>query len=524
MGDIIHVDVDQFYGIEYDEFPARIAEVAMWLIDHQMNLKVSEEFGQYFVRLPLSKAATIVNDNALRVDWETVVPKDELNFILGNPPFYGYSLQTKEQKEDLKFIFANVKGAGVMDYVAAWYIKAANYIQNTSIDVAFVSTNSISQGEQVGILWNELYNKYKANIFFAHRTFRWDNEAKGKAAVHVVIIGFTLNNKQKKYLYDYEDIKGEPQQIKASNINPYLVEGNNILIEKRSKPLCNVTTMTKGSSPTDGGFLLLSDEEKNELIENYPNASKLIRQYVGSKEYINKISRWCLWLKNSSPKDLKSIPPIMERIKGVKKMREESRKAATRKWADFPTLFIEERQPETNYILIPRVSSENRKYIPMGYLESQIIISDGAISLPTESKYTFGNLTSSMHMTWVKYTCGRLKSDFRYSNTIVYNNYPFPKEPSEKNKAKVEKAAQKVLDVRASFPDSSLADLYDPLTMPSALVKAHRQLDKAVDLCYRPQAFTNERNRIEFLFELYEQYTMPLMTEKKKKTRTPNKG
>ncbi|MFK7906947.1 MAG: class I SAM-dependent DNA methyltransferase, partial [Chitinophagales bacterium] len=421
IGAIVNVDVDQFYGIEYDEFPVRIAEVAMWLMDHQMNTKVSEAFGQYFVRLPLKKSARIVHGNALRLDWEEVVPKKELNYILGNPPFYGYSLQTKEQKEDMKLVFHNVKGAGVMDYVAAWYIKAAQFIQEKMIDVAFVSTNSISQGEQVGILWNELFNQYKVNIFFAHRTFRWDNEAKGKAAVHVVIIGFTQNSKANKFLFDYEDIKGEPLQIKAKSINPYLIEGSNILIQKRRKPISSVIEMTKGSSPTDGGFLLLSDEEKNNLVTGYPNAKNLIKRYVGSREFINNIPRWCLWLKNVSPKDFKSITPIMQRIKGVRVMRLKSKKAATRKWADFPTLFIEERQPKTEYILIPRVSSENRKYIPIGYLSKDIIVSDGAISLPTSSVYILGMLTSIMHMTWVKYTCGRMKSDYRYSNTIVYN-------------------------------------------------------------------------------------------------------
>jgi len=509
----IKVNVDQFYGIEYDEFAAKIAEVAMWLIDHQMNKKVSEEFGQYFVRLPLQKAAKIIHGNALRIDWEEVIPKDELNYIMGNPPFYGYSLQTKEQKEDLKIVFQNVKGAGVLDYVSAWYLKAAKYIIETFIEVAFVSTNSISQGEQVGILWNELFNTHKLKIFFAHRTFRWNNEAKGNAAVHVVIIGFSLFEKNRKHLFDYDDINGEPQQIIVKNINPYLVEGNNLLILKKTKSISDVPKMVKGSQPTDGGNLLFSNDEKIEFLTIEPKAQKFIKPFLSAREFLNNKKRWCLWLKNVSPKDLRSMPSVLERIEAVRKMRNESKKAATRKWADFPYLFTEDRQPSSEYILIPRHSSERRKYIPFGFFSDDFIVGDSCSSIPNANIYLFGILTSEMHMTWVKYTCGRIKSDYRYSNRLVYNNYPFPKDPSTKNKEKVEKAAQKVLDTRTKYPDSSLADLYDPLTMPPDLVKAHQQLDKAVDLCYRPQAFVNERNRIEFLFELYEEYTKPLLSK-----------
>jgi hypothetical protein len=517
---LIKVNVSQFYGIEIDEFASQIAQVGMWLLDHQMNLKVSEIFGQYFVRLPLKEAATIVHGNSLRIDWETVVPKSELNFIIGNPPFYGYSMQTKAQKEDMKLVFSGVKGAGVMDYVAAWYLKAAAYIQSTKIQVAFVSTNSISQGEQVGILWNELFTKYNVEISFAHRTFNWTNEAKGKAAVHVIIVGYSLISKNDKYIYDYEDITGEPHEIKVKTINPYLVEGSKTLIQKRTNPISNIPKMTKGSSPTDGGYLIINTlEEKEELINSYPDIAKYIRKYTGGREFINNIERWCLWLKDISPTELKKMPKVLERVNLVKEMRLKSSKKVTQKWADFPTLFVENRQPKTNFIIIPRVSSERRKYIPIGYLDKTIIASDSAITLPSDDKFIFGTLTSKMHVTWLKYTCGRLKSDFRYSNTLVYNNYPFPKEPSDKNRQKVETAAQKVLDIRLEFPDSSLADLYDPLAMPPKLIKAHQALDKAVDLCYRPQAFVSERNRIEFLFDLYEQYTAPLMVLDKKKKR-----
>jgi type I restriction-modification system DNA methylase subunit len=502
----VRADVDQFYGIEYDEWPARISEVAMWLIDHQMNLKVSEIFGQYFERLPLKKSANIVHGNALRIEWEKIVSKKELSYILGNPPFYGYSYQTKEQKEDMKYVFAGIPGAGVLDYVTAWYVKSAKFIDGSDIKVAFVSTNSISQGEQVGILWQYLIEHHNIIINFAHRTFRWDNEAKGKAAVHVVIIGFSKNHCKKKMIFEYENINEEPLETIVENINPYLVGSKNTIILKRTKPICDVPIMIKGSSPTDGGYLLLDDNEKRQLTEAEPGAEKFIKKYVGSREFINNISRWCLWLKDIQPHELKSLPNVKKRIEEVKKIRLLSKKASTRKWADFPYLFIEERQPDTEYIIIPRVSSEKREYIPIGYLSPDVIVSDSAIALPNADLFIFGVLTSKMHMTWVKYVCGRLKSDYRYSNNMVYNNFPWPKDPDKKNKNKVEKCARAVLDVRAEFPESSLADLYDPLTMPPELLKAHLALDKSVDQCYRKKAFANETERIEYLFERYNEY------------------
>ncbi len=513
---IMHVEVDQFYGIEYDEFPARIAEVAMWLMDHQMNLLVSEAFGLYYARLPLRKSATIVHGNALRTDWEQVVPKSELSYILGNPPFYGKQMQTKEQKEDMQNIFSGVKGAGVLDYVTAWYIKAAKYIQNTEISVAFVSTNSISQGEQTGILWNELFNKYGIKIHFAHRTFSWKNEAKGNAAVHVVIIGFSSYDIKDKWLWYYENINGESHQIKVKNINPYLVEGNDIVVLKRRIPICNVSEISFGNMPNDGGNFLLSKEEKDDLIRLEPNAAQVIKPLLSAHEFLNGKERYCIWLKDVSPSLIKSLKEITKRIENVRELRSNSTREATRKLASFPTLFGEIRQPDSDFILVPRVSSERRKYIPFGFFSKDNIVSDTCMSVPNGTLYHFGHLTSEMHMAWVKYTCGRLESRFRYSNEIVYNNYPWPKEPSEKNKQNVESKAQKVLDVRAEFPTSSLADLYDPLTMPPKLVKAHQELDKAVDLCYRPQPFTSETARIEFLFDLYSEYTSGMFGGKKK--------
>ena len=518
--DIIKVNVDQFTGIEYDEFAVRVAEVAMWLIDHQMNIQVSHEFGQYFFRVPLTKSAKIVHGNSLRIDWETVVDKEKLSFILGNPPFVGKTYQNAQQKADMQYVCNSIKNSGVLDYVSAWYIKAAQLIQNTNIRCAFVSTNSISQGEQVGIIWQELYNNYKIKIHFAHRTFSWSNEAKGNAAVHCVIIGFGLEDIENKRVFDYVNIKGEPTERKVKNINPYLTEGNDLIILKRNQPICNIPEMLKGSQPTDGGNLLMTEEEKVEYVIQEPSGEKFIKPFISADEFLNGKKRWCFWLKDIQPNELKKLPLLSDRVSKVRKMRLSSTKQSTVKWAYFPTLFTENRQPNTDYLLVPRVSSENRKYIPIGFFESSVIASDSCITIPNATLYLFGILTSEMHITWVKYVCGRLKSDYRYSNTIVYNNYPFPENVNEKQKQKVETAAQAVLDTRAKYPDSSLADLYDPLTMPPDLVKAHQILDKAVDLCYRPQPFVSELNRIEFLFSQYEALNAPLLKpEKKKRTK-----
>ena len=513
---IMLVDVDQFFGIEYDEFPARIAEVALWLMDHQMNLRISEAFGMYYARLPLKKSATIVHGNALQTEWREIVPKAELSYILGNPPFYGSKNQTKEQKEDMKSAFGSLKGSGVLDYVTAWYLRAAQLIQSSQIECAFVSTNSITQGEQVAVLWNELLNRYSIKINFAHRTFNWKNEAKGNAAVHVVIIGFAIFDKKPKRLFEYSDIKGEPHEVKAKNINPYLVDASNSVAISRSKPICSVQEVIRGSETTDSGNFMLSEEEKNELLKNYPQSEIFVRTFQGGGDIINNRKRYCLWLRDVSPATYRNIPLVMEKIQAVKDFRLSSKKERTRKWAEFPTLFSEDRQPENDFLVIPKVSSERRKYVPIAYLPSSVIINNTASALPNANLWYFGIITSQMHMTWLKYTCGRMKSDYIYSIQIVYNNYPWPKEPSDKNKKAVETKAQKILDVRTEFPESSLADLYDPLTMPPKLVKAHQELDKAVDLCYRPQAFNNETARIEFLFDLYNEYTMPLLKKEKK--------
>ncbi|TAF68077.1 MAG: class I SAM-dependent DNA methyltransferase [Cytophagales bacterium] len=516
VSQILWINVDQFSGIEYEEFPARIAEVAMWLIDHQMNMLVSSEFGQYFIRLPLQKAANIIHADALETDWEKVVAKNELSYILGNPPFIGSRLMNQTQKYGLIKVFENAKNIGELDYVTGWYVKAAKYIQKTKIKVAFVSTNSIVQGEQTNILWGQMLNKYKIKIHFAHRTFKWTNEAKGKAAVYCVIIGFANFDTDNKRIFEYENIKGEAHEIKAKNINPYLIDAKDILIEKRRIPISDVPKIVFGNMPNDGGNLLLSEEEKHELLKKEPHAEKYIKPMVSAHEFLNGKKRWCLWLIDIEPNELRKMPEVFAKVKAVEKYRLASSREATRKLSKTSTLFGEIRQPSGKYILIPRVSSENRRYIPMGFFDDTIIVSDTCLSVNTTANlYHFGILQSEMHMAWVKTVCGRLKSDFRYSNEIVYNNFPWAENPTDKQIKVIETAAQKVLDVREQFPNSSLADLYDPLTMPPALVKAHNELDKAVDLAYRPQPFTSEANRMEFLFGLYEKYTADLFTKEK---------
>ena len=559
--DILLIDVDMMYGIECEEFPSRISEVAMWLIDHQMNMMISNEFGQYYTRLPLKKAATIINDDALKTDWQSllnpvntidVVAKHtniylaekptveyktvnvqtetyeihkgepeksnqiKFDFIIGNPPFIGSKLMTQSQRDDVVKEFDNIQGAGVLDYVTAWYAKAAKYIQGAKTKVAFVSTNSIVQGEQTSILWGQMLNKYKIIIHFAHRTFKWSNEAKGNAAVYCVIIGFANYDTNNKRIFEYEDIKSEAHELKVKNINPYLVDAKDLLITKRSNPICNVPKMSFGNMPLDGGHLLLSDEEKNEFIKKEPKSEKFIKPLISAYEFLNGEKRWCLWLPDAEPNEIKQMPEVMKRIELVKKFRMNSIAPSTQKFANTPALFRDMNQPES-FIALPRVSSENRKYIPMGFFDKRSIVSDTCMSIPNCRMYHFGILMSVMHMSWVKNICGRLKSDFRYSKDIVYNNYPWPENPTDKQVRAIETASQKVLDARLEFPDSSLADLYNPLTMPPVLIKAHNDLDKAVDLSYRPQPFVSEAKRMEFLFELYEKYTADLFTKEKGK-------
>jgi hypothetical protein len=517
INQLIKLEVDQFYGIEYEEFPARIAEVAMWLIDHQMNMAISSEIGQYYVRLPLKKSAKIIHGNALQTQWETLVAKNELSYILGNPPFLGTAYQSKIQKQDLELTFKGLKSAGMLDYVTAWYVKAAEYIQGTNVNVAFVSTNSIIQGEQVGILWGYLFSHYNLKINFAHLTFKWRNEAKGNAGVHVVIIGFGNQDSAKKRIFEYDDVNGEPHEIIAKNINQYLIDAKEIIISPRTNPISSVPKIGVGSALLDGGFFILSKEEKEKIVSAEPNLKKYIKTFWSADEFINNKVKFCFWLKDAPPDILKNSSILKERISAIKAFRLNSVRGKTHEMANYPNLFGEERQPNDNFLLIPKVSSENRKYIPIGYMSSDDIITDKVFAFPNASLYHFGILTSQMHMVWMKFICGRLESRYSYSNTIVYNNFPWPDNPSEKQIKSIEDKAKKVLDIRADFPKNSLADLYDPLTMPAQLIKAHAELDKATDLTYRPQPFTSDAKRMEFLFELYEKYTADLFTVEKVK-------
>jgi len=515
---LCRIKVSQFYGIEIDEAAAHIARVAMWITDHQMNLEAAERFGTTRPTVPLVDSATIACGNALRFDWRDVLPPEQCSYVLGNPPFVGYSYQSKEQKSDMEPIFGNLKGGGVLDYVACWYTKAVDYIHaNPSVEVAFVSTNSITQGEQVAVLWSYLLSK-GIHIRFAHRTFQWSNEGKGIAAVHCVIIGFGLSEPKQRVIFDYGDnIKGEPIVIPARNINPYLVDAPNVLLDKRRTPICAAPQMTRGSSPVDGGNLLLSDIEKQALLQVEPQAAKWIRPFLMGDEFINAIPRWCLWLKGISPVELRTMPLVMRRLEAVKAMRLASTKAATVELASMPTLFGEIRQPSLqSYLAIPKVSSERRDFIPIGYLDADTICGDQIFFVDHATLYHFGILCSTMHNAWMRAVCGRLESRYRYSNTIVYNNFPWP-DATDKHLATIEAVAQTILDARALYPESSLADLYNPLSMPPELVKAHAALDTAVDAAYQYKGGKDDAARVAYLFERYQQLTslLPAATAKK---------
>jgi hypothetical protein len=513
LKEVALLDVDMMAGIEYEEFPARIAEVAMWLMDHQMNLKMSMEFGQYYARLPLKKAANIVHADALEIEWSNVVSKDELTYIIGNPPFVGSNIMKQSQRDQISKQFENAAGGGTLDYVTGWYIKASKYIQNTKIKVAFVSTNSIVQGEQTNLLWGLLQNNYKIKIHFAHRTFKWNNEAKGNAAVFCVIIGFANFDTTFKYIFEYEDIKGEAHEIKAKNINAYLIDGKDILIKKNKKPICNVPNIIKGNYYAKSEGLIVENADLNYLIMNEPYAKKWIKLLIGADEFLNNRKRYCLWLVDCPPDELKKMPLVMERVNRVREDRLKSTDKGMQNLS--PTRFRETNNPE-KCLVIPVVSSERRKYIPLGFIDKNTISTNGNLIMPNAKLYHFGILMTMMHMAWVKTVCGRLKSDYRYSKDIVYNNFPWPENPTDKQKEQIEKAAQKVLDARLEFPTSSLADLYDPLTMPPVLVKAHNELDKAVDAAYSKQTFNSDAKRMEFLFELYEKYTAGLFVKEGK--------
>ena len=546
----IKVSIQQFYGIEINDFAVTVATTALWISEAQMLAETEKIIHQSIDFLPLKSYTNIREGNALRMDWDVIeIPSDiptihaknayvifedesmiasepevyedinlvtsdvkrgpkpnirykvQYDYIIGNPPFVGYSLQTKEQKEDLSLVCSEC-GKNI-DYVAGWYYKAARLIENSNSHVALVSTNNITQGEQVKAIWKNLIERYGIHIDFAYRTFRWDSEASLKAHVHCIIIGFSNKcsvTTQQCVIYDGDCVSP------VDYINPYLMNAPSVFIESRKHPICLVPEITKGSIPVDGGNLIIEDDEYEEFVRLEPNAKKYIRRFVGAREFIHNLPRYCLWLDGISPKKLNQLPLVRERISKVRSFRLSSDKAATRKYADLPTRFMEIRQPKSLYIIIPSHSSENRKYIPMGFVSSDIICSNANLMIPDAKLYHFGIMESNVHMAWMRIVCGRIKSDYRYSNDIVYNNFPWPN-PTEEQKAKIEQTAQAILDARAKYPDSSLADLYDELTMPVELRKAHQDNDRAVMQAYGfpvKSDFT-ESQCVAELFKMYQE-------------------
>lgn len=478
----IKVQIDQFYGIEINDFAVTVAKTALWIAESQMMHETESLVMMHLDFLPLKTNAHIVEGNALQLDWNRIVSRNELSYIMGNPPFLGYFMQTPEQKEDLTKLYLDEQGkvykdCGKIDYVNGWYMQAAKYIHNTDIEVAFVSTNSVTQGTQACAAWKPLFEQYPIHINFAYRTFVWNSEAKVKAAVHCVIIGFSEKERPAKYLFE------DSAKKQVSIINQYLLEYPPVFVASRSKPLCDVVEMSSGGKPVEGGNLIFTDKEKAVFLEQEPNAEKYFKRFIGSEDFINSIVRWCLWLVDCNPKELRQAPKVLERIEAVRQFRLSSKKAATQKAAEYPQRFVEVKDTGPTFVAIPEVSSSRRRYIPMGFLSDHYILSNGIRYIPNGTLYTLGVLTSNIHMAWVRAVCGRLKSDFDYSVNVVYNNFPWP-EPSDEQRAKIEQTAQGILDARALYPDSSLADLYDPLTMPPELLKAHRANDIAVMKAY----------------------------------------
>ena len=499
--EIIKVSIGQFYGIEINDFAVTVAKTSLWIAESQMMKETEEIVNANLDFLPLKSYANIVEGNALRMDWESVVPKEKLDYIMGNPPFVGYSLQSKEQKADILSVYVDEKGkpyktAGKIDYVAGWYFKAAELISNQKIKCAFVSTNSITQGEQVAGIWKPLMDRFRIHIDFAHRTFRWDSESTQKAHVHCVIVGFSVaENTADKRLYD----NGIEKAVK--NINAYLVEAPNVFIESRSTPICDVPKMTTGNRPADGGHLIIEADDYDDFVKREPNAVKYIKKLTGAAEYINNKDRYCLWLVGVSPAELRKMPEVMKRVDACRQDRLNGA-PDRQKLADTPTIFRETFNPDS-YIIVPRVSSENRRYIPLGFLNDTVVPTDSAVIIPEATLYHIGILTSNVHMAWMRAVAGRLKSDYRYSKDIVYNNFPWCN-PTDAQKAKIEQTAQAILDARAKYPECSLADLYDELTMPPELRKAHHENDRAVTEAYGFAKDITESEIAAALFKMYE--------------------
>ena len=508
----IQVSISQFYGIEINDFAVTVAKTALWIAESQMLKETEDIFAMHLDFLPLKTNAYIHEGNALRIDWNDVLPAAKCSYIMGNPPFVGYSLQTDDQKQDILELYSDEKGkpiknAGKIDYVGGWYYKAAQYERNTPVHAAFVSTNSITQGEQVTSIWKLLFSRFGIHIDFGYRTFIWDSEANAKAHVHCVIIGFSNTEEQHaKKLFDGANV------LEVKTINPYLIAADTIFIEDRVKPICDIPQLLNGGKPTEGGNLILTEEEKEKLLAEEPDAKSYIRPYMMGADFIQRKPRFCLWLVNADPSKIKQFPLVLERVKNVREYRLKSPKTATRKKADTPMLFDEVRECQTDYVAIPKVSSQRRRYIPMEYLPKDIIPGDKLFMVPGASLFHFGILTSNIHMAWTRVVCGRLKSDYSYSNTIVYNNFPWPN-TTDAQKQKIEATAQGILDARALYPDASLADLYDPLTMPVELQKAHTANDKAVMEAYGFSTKMSEADCVAALMKMYQQ-----LTEKEEKS------
>lgn len=521
----IKLDVDQFYGIEIGEWPAQIARVAMWLVDHQMNMDVAAEFGVPFFRLPLKKSAHIYNENALQCDWANIIAPTSLSYIVGNPPFSGSKKMSTKQRADMATVFTGIRSYGSLDYVSAWYWKAAQFIKsNSKIEVAYVSTNSIVQGEQPDILWKELLN-LGVRINFAHRTFEWTSESSGKAGVHCIIVGFSLFDRKSKEIFDYDPSHTELYVIKAKNINPYLVDGPDITLPNRSQPICRSPKFGIGNKPIDGGWYLFTPEEKDEFLKREPGAATFFRKWLGSEEFINGVERWILWLGDADPSVIRHLPLVQDRIQKVRLFRKgeaigkngrRAKDKGTAELAATPTRFHVENIPTKPYLIIPRHSGENRIYIPIESAQADTFCGDANLMSRDATVYDFGILTSMMHMAWVRAVCGRLESRYRYSVGVVYNNFPWPN-PSAAQRKKIEDCAQHILDVRAQFPKATLADLYNPNLTPSKLAKAHIALDACVDAAYGKTKFKAESERVAFLLELYQGIESPLLPTPKRR-------
>ena len=533
--DLSLIDVDQFYGIELNEFPARIAETALWMMDHIMNNRLSLEFGQIYARIPLQTAPHIVHGDALEIDWTTLLPAEECSFVFGNPPFVGAKFQTPEQREQVHRIAALGKGGGTLDYVTAWFIKAGDYVQTSNARIGFVSTNSITQGEQVGQLWPVLFDRCKLEIAFAHRTFAWGSDARGKANVHVVIIGLDGRDdaRANKRLFSYPDINGEPEETGHAALSPYLFDagglGNpHLTVYEESSPINGMGELIIGSKPIDGGHYIFDKDDRTLFLDAEPRAETYLRPYVGAREFLQGGNRWILALHDAAPDELTKLPRVRELITAVRNYRLASKSGPTVKLAETPTLYHVNVLPTVPFLVIPRVSSERREYAPLGWLEPPAIPSDATLVLQNATLTDFALLTSTIHMAWLRHIGGRLKSDYRYSIGLVYNTFPTPPDFRSANVdfSKLEPLAQAILDARADHPNATLAELYDPGLMPPNLRRAHQALDRAVDRLYRKSGFVSERERVEHLFMLYEKMQAPLeagMKVKPKKRRLNKK-